>query len=320
MNATNTLPESPLISVVILNYKRRDALRRVLDSVRSQDYINRETIIVDNDSRDEIREFIEQYASEVILIELEKNRGACGGRNAGIERARGEIVITLDNDIVLESPFELTRVANKFRSRSDIHVLAFFVGDAETGIVRRREWCHPRNVADFSSTEFETNYFVEGAAAYRRKVFETAGKYYEPIFLGNEGLDLALRIMDRGFRILYTPQIRTRHEMSLDTRYSERTYFIYTRNYLWIAYKDYYFLQGVRFLIPKLAMMAFFSLRVGHVRAFLRGLKDGLKGLARIRADRSPVSRETARYIAQLDRARPSLWTRLERHRPGPQI
>jgi GT2 family glycosyltransferase len=275
---------------------------------------------VDNNSEDGIREFIDDYASEVTLIELEKNCGACGGRNAGIERASGEIIITLDNDIVLESPFELTRVANTFCSRADIHVLALFVGDDQTGLVRSREWCHPRNIVDFGSTEFETNYFVEGAAAYRREVFETAGKYYEPIFLGHEGLDLALRILDRGFRILYVPQIRTRHLMSSDTRSSERTYFIYTRNYLWIAYKDYYFTQGMRFLIPKLAMMAFFSLRVGHTRAFLRGLKDGLKGLGRIRADRSPVSSETVKYIARLDRARPSVWTRLERHRFGPQI
>src|SRR5579863_521141 len=101
------LSESPLVSIVILNYKRRDALRRVLDSVRAQEYPNREIILVDNNSGDEIRTFIEGYAPEVELIELPQNRGACGGRNAGIERARGQIVVTLDNDIYLESAFEL---------------------------------------------------------------------------------------------------------------------------------------------------------------------------------------------------------------------
>jgi GT2 family glycosyltransferase len=320
MDAASSLPESPLVSIVILNYKRREALRRVLDSVRMQEYANREIILVDNNSGDGICQFIEDYAPEVELIELRQNLGACSGRNAGIERACGEIVIMLDNDIFLESAFELSRAVKAFRSRPDIHVLAFFLGDAETGVVRSREWCHPRSMADFSSTEFETNYFVEGAAAYRREVFEAAGKYYEPIFLGNEGLDLALRILDHGFRILYAPQIRARHLMSSDTRSSERTYYFYTRNYLWIAYKDYHFIQGMRFLIPKLAMMAFFSLRVGHLRAFLRGLKDGFKGLVQVRSERTPISRSTAWYIAGLEKMRPNVLVRAARHKMEPQL
>ena len=320
MDAASSLSESPLVSVVILNYKRRDALRRVLDSVRMQEYSNRQIILVDNNSGDEIRPFIENNAPEVELIELPDNRGACGGRNAGIERARGQIVVTLDNDIFLESAFELTRVVNAFRSRPDIHILAFFLGEADTGAVRSREWCHPRSIADFSSTEFETNYFVEGAAAYRREVFEAVGKYYEPIFLGNEGHDLALRALDRGFRILYAPKVRARHLMSSDTRSSERTIYIYTRNYIWISYKDFAFLQGVRFLVPKLAMMLYFSLRVRHLPAFFRGIKDGLKGLALISSERTPISPTTASYIAELDSHRPAWRVRLARHRTGPQV
>src|SRR5690348_15444271 len=99
MPSSSHLSEFPLVSVVILNYKRRDALLRVLDSVRQQVCVNREIILVDNNSQDGIRGFVERYAMEVELIELKENRGACGGRNAGIERARGEIIITLDNDI-----------------------------------------------------------------------------------------------------------------------------------------------------------------------------------------------------------------------------
>lgn len=320
MKVLNQLPESPLVSVAILNYKRRDALRRSLDSVRMQEYSNREIIVVDNNSGDGIREFIESYAPDVVLVELSENRGACGGRNAGIERARGEIVITLDNDVFLESPFELNKVVNTFRSRPEFQVLAFFLGDVETGEVRSREWCHPRNMADFNSTEFETNYFVEGAVAYRREVFESSGKYYEPIFLYNEGLDLALRILDHGFKILYVPQIRARHLMSAETRSSERTFHSHTRNYIWIAYKDYHFFEGLKFVIPKLAMMCFFSVRVGQIRAFLRGLKDGVMNLGRIRGVRTPISRSTVQYLAGLEKMRPNLRVRLARHRTSPQI
>jgi GT2 family glycosyltransferase len=144
--------------------------------------------------------------------------------------------------------------------------------------------------------------------------------YYEPIFLGNEGHDLALRILDKGFRMLYAPDIRARHLMAADTRSSERTFYIYTRNYIWISYKDYHFFDGSRFLVPKILMMAFFGLRTGHLRAYLRGIKDGIRGLSRISKERTPISRKTARFIDDLDKFRPNWRVRLARHRGNPQI
>ncbi len=314
------LPDSPLVSIVILNYKRRDALKRVLQTVQSQDYRNREVILVDNNSQDGIASFVAEEASFVRLIELTGNRGACGGRNAGIEAAKGDIIITLDNDIFFETPQELSKLVDTFKAHPDYHVLAMFLGDPETGAVRSREWCHPRNIAEFSEQQFETYYFVEGAAAYRREVLESAGMYYEPIFLGNEGHDLALRILDKGFRILYAPNVRARHLMAADTRSSERTFYIYTRNYIWISYKDYHFWDGLWFLVPKILMMAFFSLRTGHLWAYLRGLKDGVKGLRQIGKERTPISRHTAALIDEMDKFRPNWRVRLARHRGNPQI
>jgi GT2 family glycosyltransferase len=320
MDTATSLSEYPLVSVVILNYKRREALLRVLDSVRMQVYANREIILVDNNSEDGICQFIEDYAPEVELIELQQNRGACGGRNAGIERARGEIVITLDNDIYLESALELSKVVNTFQARPGIHVIAFQLCDSETGELRVREWCHPRNWQKFGQSEFETNYFVEGACAFRCEVFGTTGLYYAPLFVYGEGHDLALRFLDRGFRILYAPQIRARHQLAPGVRNHDRTYYLHTRNYIWIAYKDYHFSEGVSYLFPKLLMMVYFTLRTGCFRGFLRGLKDGVMGLGPIHRERTPISPHTARYFAELEKLRPNWIQRFARHKMEPQL
>src|SRR3990172_4751732 len=98
--------------------------------------------------------------------------------------------------------------------------------------------------------------------------------------------------------------------MSPETRTSERPYYMYTRNYIWIAYKDYRLLDGLRFLLPKLAMMSYFTLRSGHYRAFFSGLCHGLTGLKRVRPDRTPVRKTTLTYLAQLDAWRPGLLIR----------
>jgi len=94
-----TAMQSPLVSVVILNYKRREQFARCLESVRRQSYANRELIVVDNNSQDGIGAYLAEHAPEARLIELAENGGAAAGRNAGIAAARGEIVITLDNDV-----------------------------------------------------------------------------------------------------------------------------------------------------------------------------------------------------------------------------
>ena len=310
----------PLVTVVILNYKRREEFARCLESVRRQSYTNRELIVVDNNSQDGIGEYLGAHAPEARLIELRENGGAAAGRNAGIAAARGEIVITLDNDVFFESPFEIGKTVDTFERRPDVHILACQVCDEQTGALRVREWCHPRSSAEFGQTEFETDYFVEGACAIRREVYEAVGLYYAPLFFGTEGWDFGLRALDKGFRILYEPRVRIRHSMASETRAPERPYYYYTRNYIWIAYKDYPFLAGVSFVTWKLLMMLYFSIRSRHLKTYLRGVKEGIAGLPQVRQVRTTIRPATVRYLRKLERGRPPLRARFSRHREAVQI
>jgi GT2 family glycosyltransferase len=309
-----------LISIVILNYKRRDALVQSLESVMRQEYKNREIIVVDNHSDDGVREFVESLEESVSLIELSDNRGACGGRNAGLLKARGEIIVTLDNDVYFDSPLELNKIVEVLGKRTDVHVLAFQLCDAVSGRLRVREWCHPRSWQEFGQSEFETDFFVEGACACRREVYAAAGLYFEPLFIYGEGHDLALRILDRGFRILYSPQIRARHLMSPMMRNRERTHYLFTRNYILITFKNYSLIAGCRFLVPKLMMMFYFTLRSGCYQAFFKGLWAGISSLNEIRTQRTSIDEKTLDYINSLERGRPGLLARFARHREQPQL
>jgi glycosyltransferase involved in cell wall biosynthesis len=123
----------PLVSIVILNYKRLDALELTLESVAGQNYARTEVIVVDNHSEQDVAGVVSRFGSQIHLIELETNLGACGGRNAGIRSAAGDIIITLDNDVSFLSPSAIDRVVAIFRERPDFHVLAFQLRDAVTG-------------------------------------------------------------------------------------------------------------------------------------------------------------------------------------------
>jgi len=313
-------PTRPLISVVILYYKRRETIEESLDSVIQQDYSNREIIVVDNHSEDDLASAVAARAAEVRLIALPQNVGACAGRNAGIRAARGEIIVVLEDDVKLLSPFELSRMLRVFEERPDYHVLAFQICDPDTGQLRLREWCHPRHWKEFAESEFETLWFGEGASAFRREVFDVCGLYYEPFFYGAEGDDLVIRLLNGGYRILHAPQVRVGHRASEKGRSSHRQYYFYTRNYVWTAYKDYHLWEGIGYLIPKLLMMLYFALRSGSLGSFSRGLWDGVRGLPRVRKDRTPASAATIQHLAQLEKSRPNLWIRLARHKTAPQL
>src|SRR5271169_6741157 len=127
---------APLVSVIILNYKRREELGRTLDSVVCQDYPNREIIVVDNHSEEDILSVVEARGAGIRLIELERNMGTCAGRNAGVRQARGDFIVTLDNDVPLASAFELAKIVRILQHRSDIHVLVFQICDADSGKLR----------------------------------------------------------------------------------------------------------------------------------------------------------------------------------------
>ena len=311
---------SPLVSVIVVYYKRRETIEETLDSIRRQDYPNREIIVVDNHSEDGLKEFVQASFSECRFLELPRNIGPCGGRNAGIRIAKGEFLVFLEDDVSFSSPFEISKMMKVWETHLDVQVLAFKVCDPETGKLRLREWCHPRYWKEFSESEFETYWFGEGASAFRREAFELCGPYYEPLFYGAEGDDLVVRLFNQGFRILYTPQVRVGHRASEKGRTSERQYYYFTRNYFWIAYKDFRVFEGVRYLLPKLMMMLYFTLRTGSYGPFFRGVWDGVRGLKTVRKDRTPANQKAIRNLAQLEKWKPNLFVRLSRHREAPQL
>ena len=311
---------SPLVSVVVLYYKRREIIEETLRSVLRQDYSHREIIVVDNHSQDDLRKIIPELGAEIKLIELPDNVGACGGRNAGIRAALGSIIVFIDDDVCFASSSEVTKIVNTFAHRADMDVLALQICDPRTGEVRIREWCHTRPYDKFVEEEFETNWFGEGASAFRRHVFDQCGLYYEPLYYGAEGHDMVVRILDHGFRVLHTPTIRVNHWASEKGRTIGRQYYYFTRNFIWMAYKDYALWDGLCFIVPKMIMMAYFAIKSTSYLPVVQGIWDGIRGLSGIRPDRTPISRTTIQRIVEHERWRPGLMARLARHRAEPQI
>jgi len=101
---SETVNHRPLISVVIPTFNRMRQVQAALRSVLAQTYSEFEVIVVDDGSTDgtgqAIRALINQEggSGKQIRYFFQPNRGQSTARNAGIEKARGELIAFLDSD------------------------------------------------------------------------------------------------------------------------------------------------------------------------------------------------------------------------------
>ena len=92
---------TPLVSVVIVNYRDVADALECIKSVKETDYPNLEIVVVENGSRDGSLEKLRQV-KDIKLIVNEKNSGSEGGRKRGILNAQGKYVAGLDSDVVVD--------------------------------------------------------------------------------------------------------------------------------------------------------------------------------------------------------------------------
>lgn len=299
----------PAISVVILTHGRRDELLRSVESVLSQRPPPTDVIVVDNAGEDVGAELRSRFPG-VAYLRLEENIG-CAGRNAGVGAARGEIVVTLDNDVSFRDDRGLEAVADFFARHPGVDCVSFKVLK-EDGTLSLRDWCHPCPHEDWPDREFATDHIAEGACAFRRQAFEDAGGYDGRLFIGHEGRDVALRLLGRGSTPWYSPRVQVTHRASPAARPGWRAFFFNTRNNLWVYYRHYPGLSALGRILFYSAMMAGYSVRSGQVGAYVRGMADGLRGLRQ--EERRPLGPEAWRRLKVIRSHRPSLLGKVAKH------
>ena len=300
------------VTIAILNYQRRDALRRALEAARAQRYAPLEVLAVDNASTDGSQEMVRDEFPDVHLVALPENIAAAA-RNEGVRAAKGEIVFTLDNDVLFTTPDDVARGVAAFERHPRAAVVNFTILGPD-GVLSRRDWCHPRDPDRWAGAEFVTDYVLEGASACRRDVFLASGGYWPPFFIGHEGWDLAMRLLDAGHDLVYSPAVRVRHMVDPTVRPSSRIYYTFTRNAIWVALRTHRPVAALATIAKDLALMGFASARAGELAAFARGVVDESRDAGQALRTRRAMSRETARRLRTIRALQPSIASRAWRH------
>lgn len=202
----------PLVSFAILSYNRKEYLRKAIDSILQQSYDSIEIVIVDNNSSDGTEElFVTEFKQPNIrFVQLTNNLGVSIGRNVVMGMAKGDLLIVIDDDAELTDPAATRLIVEKFSTDPQIGALAFKITDYGTRLIQKNYRINRDRTIDLDS-EFENWGFRGAGHAMRKEVFEKAGPYPDYSPWGHEELDICLKILDAGYKIIYFPRIEVIH-------------------------------------------------------------------------------------------------------------
>jgi GT2 family glycosyltransferase len=302
--------ETPLVSVVIVTWNRKQDVLVAVQSVYAQCYHNAEVIVVDNGSSDGTVEALAAAYPSATIIALGSNLGASAGRNPGIAAARGEIVMILDSDASLGTD-TLVQVVDKFQAEPSVGVLACKVVNATTRqLDRHAGWIYSEKDKVDQDREFLSYSFSECGCAFRKEVFERAGVFSDWLFFGREGEELSLRIWDAGYRILYYPSALVYHRVSPQQQVigGRRAYFD-LRNALSLSLLRYPWWLFL-FMTPLRVAAAFLrAAKRRQLGEILRALLDVVRQLPLLLRQRRPIRNDVARqYFGLLRQHGPLRW------------
>ena len=115
-----------LVTVCILNHNYGRFLAAAIDSVLEQTHAHVDLLVVDDGSTDESREVLERYGGRV-RAHLQEQAGQAAAAWSGVQEARGEAIVFLDADDLLE-PEICARVAEAYHLEPELAMLQWRLG------------------------------------------------------------------------------------------------------------------------------------------------------------------------------------------------
>jgi glycosyltransferase involved in cell wall biosynthesis len=134
-----------LISVIIPTYNRAAILKECLAALMQQSLpcSKYEIIVVDDGSKDDTKKIVaeEKQRNKNILYLKQKNRGQGIARNLGINKAKGELIVFIGDDIIVKKDFLEQHLKFHLRYSKENHgVLGFTTWDPRIPISPLMSW------------------------------------------------------------------------------------------------------------------------------------------------------------------------------------
>ena len=197
---------TPLVSILIVTWNRRDEVGRSIESALGQTYPNVEIVVIDNHSQDGTAEFIARAYPSVRLIRAHRNLGCPTGRNLGFSNCRGQYIFSLDDDGWLQEDALEISVRSAMADPKTAVIMSRIREQDQTGEVH----CLPEGL----DSPVYLGHFIGCCFLIRKAALDEVGGFQEDYFRQSEEEELALRLMDAGWTVKFEPDSVMNHAPS----------------------------------------------------------------------------------------------------------
>jgi hypothetical protein len=232
----------------------------------------------------------------VEALSLEDNAGVPEGRNIGAAAVPGDLLFFLDDDVKVVGADFLARVVDAFDDDPSLGVLQPRAVSADGSAGARRHV--PRLRAGDPMRSGDVAWFWEGASVIRRSAFEAAGGWPGLFFYGHEGIELAWRLVDAGYRISYRGDLEVLNPPAEPFRGHGHRY-LDARNRVWVARRNLPAALSAGYLTVWGAATLARTRSGDDLRDALNGFRDGFRQAC---GPRRRISWNTAWRLTRLGR------------------
>ncbi|HRS54762.1 MAG TPA: glycosyltransferase family 2 protein, partial [Bacteroidales bacterium] len=224
------------LSIVIVNYNVKYFLAQCLSSVeKAIENIDAEIFVVDNNSVDGSVQMIKNKFPKIHLISNNKNVGFAKANNQAIKLAKGQYILLLNPDTVLETD-TLLKVVNFMDEHPDAGALGVKMVNGKGKFLPESKrslptpWVAFYKISGLSSIFPKSKIFGKYHLGYldknkinkvdvlsgafmliRKEVLDKIGLLDENFFMYGEDIDISYRITQAGYNNYYYPETRIIH-------------------------------------------------------------------------------------------------------------
>jgi len=215
----------PKVSIIILNWDRLEDTIECLESLKKITYPNYEVIVVDNASKGNDADVLEEkYRGYIKLIRNRKNLGFAGGNNTGLRYSLNNLSdysLILNNDVIVKENF-LSEIVEVAEQKSEAGLLGpkIYYYDKpnifySTGGIIKRSFLKgifvplrgnkQEDKGQYDSIE-EVDWIDGCCMLIKTKALEEVGLLNEEYFLYWDTVEMAMDLKKRGWKSYYVPR------------------------------------------------------------------------------------------------------------------
>jgi glycosyltransferase involved in cell wall biosynthesis len=280
------------VLIGITTQNRAAILPKAIQSALEQDYADKEVAVFDDASTDETRELQARFP-QVRWYRVEESQGYLPARNRMMSEADADLYFSLDDDAWFIKGDEIALGVKLLAEHREVAALAYDILSPD-----RPDRCE-------RTAPYKTHTFIGCGHLLRLSAARELGYYTpNPAFYGSEEKDLCVRLLDRGYEIMYLPGVHVWHDKAMLARSLPAQHRSGVCNDFVFAFRRCPFPMVLWLLPGKVVSHLKFAIGNGFVRPCLAGMFLFLKSVRGLVRTREPVSSLAFREFLRRSRVR----------------